>query len=267
MNVNRPDITSAAYKLIYDHRAGFTQFSDNVMIVVAGNPPETSSVANSLPAPLISRMIILDITPPSIKEWGAWMHETYDANWDPMTLAFLMRFQSDNIFLRCPKETETLKAYPTPRTWSSVAVLAKLGFADDEVIEGLLGGEVGAKFAAFKKNNVNIEDLIAAPEGFEKLSVDCKYMASLMLASWFVEAIPERMTEKNKVAVSKKIEPAIKLVDAMSKVSREFVLLSFISMPQSKGYSLVMALVEYDKKFYKMLQDITMNLMKDVKVN
>jgi len=92
-------------------------------------------------------------------------------------------------------------------------------------------------------------------------------MASLMLASWFVDAIPERMTEKNKVAVSKKIEPAIKLVDAMSKVSREFVLLSFISMPQSKGYSLVMALVEYDKKFYKMLQDITMNLMKDVKVN
>jgi hypothetical protein len=92
-------------------------------------------------------------------------------------------------------------------------------------------------------------------------------MASTMLSSWFCDNIPERVTEKNKPQFTKKIEPALKLIDVMSSDSREFVLLSFISMPQSKGLSLVMALAEYDKKFYKMLQDITMNLMKNVKVD
>jgi hypothetical protein len=47
-------------------------------------------------------MIILDITPPSIKEWGVWMHDTYDDKWEPTVLGFLMRFQTDNIFLRVP---------------------------------------------------------------------------------------------------------------------------------------------------------------------
>jgi len=65
-NLQRPDKISVAYKLIFDRMAGFTKFHDDVMIIACGNRPEYSGVASMLPTPLISRMIVIDVDPPSV---------------------------------------------------------------------------------------------------------------------------------------------------------------------------------------------------------
>ncbi len=53
-NIQRPDLITVSYKLIFEREAGFTKFHDDVMLVAAGNRPEHSSV----------RAISEDILPP-----------------------------------------------------------------------------------------------------------------------------------------------------------------------------------------------------------
>ena len=43
-NVSRPDVISASYKLIFDRRAGFVKFHEDVFIIACGNRPEYSAV-------------------------------------------------------------------------------------------------------------------------------------------------------------------------------------------------------------------------------
>ena len=43
-NIQRPDLITVSYKLVFDREAGFTKFNEDVMIVSAGNRPEHSSV-------------------------------------------------------------------------------------------------------------------------------------------------------------------------------------------------------------------------------
>jgi len=43
-NIQRPDLITVSYKLVFDREAGFTKFHRDVMIVAAGNRPEHSSV-------------------------------------------------------------------------------------------------------------------------------------------------------------------------------------------------------------------------------
>ena len=88
-NISRPDVISAAYKLIFDRRAGFTKFHDDVFIVACGNKPEHSSVANYLPTPLINRMLVLTIDPPKVDDWMEFMQKTYGDEWDKRCWAFL----------------------------------------------------------------------------------------------------------------------------------------------------------------------------------
>jgi len=116
-NIQRPDVITVSYKLVFDREAGFTKFHEDVMIVACGNRPEHSSVATMLPTPLLSRMLIIDISPPSVDEWADWMYENYGyEKWDRRTYIFLKRFQAENYLIKMPPTPEGLDAYPVPRT-------------------------------------------------------------------------------------------------------------------------------------------------------
>lgn len=117
-NVHRPDVLAAAYKLIQDRAAGFTGFSPGVQVVAAANRPEDSTLANPLPAPLVNRVYCVEVEPPSLAEWAAWM-AAHHPGYDPRVLAYLYRFPDD--FCRVPAEGETLEGYPTPRSFTSLA--------------------------------------------------------------------------------------------------------------------------------------------------
>ena len=97
-NVQRLDVISATYKIVLDKRAGFTKFSNDVMVIAAGNNPEESTVANLHPAPLIDRVIIYPIEPASIIEWAGWMDANH-ATWDRRARGFSAPVEDEeNVF-------------------------------------------------------------------------------------------------------------------------------------------------------------------------
>lgn len=184
-NVNREDVVSAAYKLILEKRVGEVKLHPGVWVIAAGNTPEHSSVARTLPAPLVNRMLVIKFPVPSIKSWAKYMDEKY-GEWDRRVLAYLRMFPGD--FLRVPGP-EALENFPTPRSWSEVALsLPRLQDDADAVsvlCRGYLGDEVGGKFLAFLKMGApNLEDFLTRPEAFVALRVEERHLLCVALANW-----------------------------------------------------------------------------------
>ncbi len=69
-----PDALKCAMEAIYEKKLGDIVFSDNVMIIAAGNPPEHSSAARNLPEPLMTRLAHIWVHVPA-GEWIAWARE------------------------------------------------------------------------------------------------------------------------------------------------------------------------------------------------
>lgn len=237
-NENDPNKLAAAYKIILDRSAGFIKFHEDVRIVAAGNSPEHSSVANMLPAPLVNRLLVLEVGQPTIDEWRQWVLQRYGDGWDIRTYAFLKAFEADNYLLRPPEEPEVLKNYPTPRSWTKLALVLKKGIEHPEVIEGLIGPEVGARFRAFINSRVDLEALIAHPELFKDLNIDQKYMAALMLASY------------------NNFSKAKELIKVMHSESPEYIVVMLLSMDKSRRIKALQEIQKIDRNIFSSLVEV-----------
>ena len=178
--IQRDDVWSAAPQLILDKRIGTTSLHRGVMIIGAGNRPEHGSLVRSIHNPLLNRLKILNIDPPTPEEWGGWMDQKHGNKWDRRVLAYLMRFKED--LLRPPAEPEGLEEFPTPRSWEWVALQLALGGGEEDII-GLLGQETGHKLMGFLEAHVDLEELLRKPQSWTKLNVEAKYIALAMLSS------------------------------------------------------------------------------------
>ena len=180
-NIQRDDLKSVCYKLILDRAAGDVKFRNDVLIIAAGNLPEQSSIATALPAPLVNRLMIINVKPPTIWEWYEYMEKYYGHNWCRKIFAYIKTYESD--FIRLPQETETLENYPTPRSWTRLALMLGSNYTDKYSSEelkmlctGFLGSEVGLKVAKFLEKHVpSIDELLQEPEKFTRLDLDVKY--------------------------------------------------------------------------------------------
>ena len=237
-NENDPNKLAAAYKLILDRAAGFIKFSDDVFIVAAGNSPEHSAVANQLPAPLINRLMVINVAQPTIDEWRQWMMQKYGDEWDIRTYAFMKAFEAENYILKAPEDSETLRNYPTPRSWTKLALLMKKGFEDPEIINGLIGPEVGTRFNAFIKSRADIDALLQNPAMFKELDLDKRYMAALMLSSRCNKKIPKG---------------AIELMKVMHSESPEFVVVTLLFMDRKPREKLIAELYRSAKGIFNEL--------------
>lgn len=221
------------------------------MVVAAGNRPEHSAVANLLPTPLVSRMIIVNVDTPTTDEWAEWMNETFQEKWDKRSYAFLKRFEGEGYLLKVPNKTETLDPYPTPRTWSTLSCLMDNGIKDDETIVGLVGYEVGQKFEAFLKVNVSLEEVLKSPSIFSNLTVDGKYMISIMLSTWIAKHI-------------KDISNSLPLIDTMVEDSREFLILTCMGMHKSILINFLRNLFISRSNYKDMLAEIVISLKEEI---
>lgn len=187
-NVQRKDQESMYYSIIQEKEVAWNvRFSPLIKIVAAGNPPEVSSAANLLSAALINRMTIIEVDPPTVREWIEYMNNTYGDEWDRRTGAYLMRYEGD--LYRPPAESSTLENFPTPRSWTQLALdLKKLGNSVDpefleEMIVGRLGKEVGARFATFiRKQPPEVDEVLRRPEIIDEIDIDTRYLTMMMLA-------------------------------------------------------------------------------------
>jgi len=241
------EVESASYPIFLDHLAGFVQFSPETMVIAAGNAPEHSAIAHMISTPLASRFKIIKVQPPTINDWRRWMDAHYNGNWDHRVYAFLLAFRDENYFMQPPKRRETLDPYPVPRTWTWLALELHEGFDSPDDIDGYVGAEVGAKFRAFLKTRVNIDELVAAPRKFHELDFDAKYMAAIMLASWLSKH-------------AKTMQKAFPLIDEMTSERTEFLVITCTSMKRNKLLKFLEQLIKYQPEYRKILSEVALGL-------
>ena len=209
-NVVDDTLMSAAFEIVLNKSVNMYKF--NKMVVAAGNPPEYSSLARPLPAPLLSgRLAVFEVRTPKLTEWLEYMHARYGENWAPEVYAFLS--QHPDMLIRPPENAEGLEPFPTPRAWSKLAVELQTSWRKevDEVKEvapveessqarakrvgvvGLLtsvasafvGSEAGTRFVAWLRvKPPTIEEVIQNPSILEKINEEQKYMLATQLATY-----------------------------------------------------------------------------------
>jgi len=245
--VQREDVWSVAPRIVLDKVAGMTQLHPKTLVVAAGNRPEdAASIVRLVHNPLLNRFKIIDINPPTVDEWARYMKNKYGEEWDQRTYAFLKAYQSENYLLKIPSTPEGLEQFPTPRSWTWVALDMYRGFDSIEDLVGLLGKEVGHKFYAFTQVNVDLETMIDNPEKFTDLPFDAKYMVSFMLATYL-------NSKKN-------IDDTLPLIDQMFNVSGEYVVVMVTSLNRKISEQLIYKLVEHDQKYLEFMKTVTETL-------
>ena len=185
-NVQRRDALTLLFAIIQEKRVGWSlRLADGVKVVAAGNPPETSSVALLLPAPLVNRLTVIEVEPPTVDEWCAYMEKKY--GYDEVLgkiCAFL--HANPDMLLKQPNEVETLSNYPTPRAWEAVYVLVRKYGAHEELVKGRIGPEAAMLFVTFMRATLSeheISEIAKAPEKYEELRIEKKILLMHWLAN------------------------------------------------------------------------------------
>jgi len=205
-NVQRDDQISMYYSLILEKEAGFQlKLSRNVKIILAGNTPEWSNIVRELPAPLINRMKIFEVLPPSVDEWIQYMNKVYGDEWEKACAVYLKLFPSE--LLMPPREA--FEAFPTPRSWTltckDLYELKKQG-AEEEILEAIavggLGYEVGLKLSRIFKINIDLEKVLTEledkPETFDQFPEDRKLEIQILILSTLASQNAERLARFKK---------------------------------------------------------------------
>ena len=158
--VENPDVMAMAMRLMSEHRAGNIKIHTNknkVLVVALGNPPQFSSIAKPLPAPLLGgKALVVHAKPPTIQQWIEWMVRRHGSAWHRPIAGAIAAFPE--IFVKVPESEETLEPYPTPRGWTKAA---RLCYFDPErcemYIQALCGNEAVSVYQQYK--NMVVDDL------------------------------------------------------------------------------------------------------------
>jgi len=221
-NVKREDQRVLFYSMIQEKEIGWNlKLSDEQVIIAAGNPPEYSADASDLPNPLLNRMTVLEVDPPTIDEWIQYMKRfNHDTRVDAY-LKFNEAEEGGGAFLRIPEEPEGLENFPSPRSWTNLAV--KLYKIKDEKIiphiaAGCIGKEEAGKFVAFMRTNVpTVEELLYKPQLWDSLDLQGKYLISTAIANKIDSLIKNSRFDK-----------------LLGKMENEFIILTVKLVPIDK---------------------------------
>ena len=246
LNESRPNMISAAYKIVRDYKIGDIALNSKTLVVAASNSAEHSSISNSIPKPLRDRFDFIEVEAPSLEAWADWMDRTYGAEkWDRNILAYLHWKPSD--FLANITDTVEDNGYEppsTPRGWSYVA-LAFAKTKNEElrvsIAKGKLG-RVGESLMAFLANRVpSFQELVRRPEVIKDFNVEQKYLAAMTVA----EAINK--SERN-IRRSKRFMEFVAEYD-----DREFVSALFAFLKKQRRREVFVA-VKDNPKILKVLE-------------
>lgn len=223
-NVQRDDQISMYYSLILEKEAGFQlKLSRNIKIVLAGNTPEWSEIVRPLPKPLRNRMIVINVSPPTVDEWIEYMNRRYGDNWEKLVAVYLETNPDD--FLKQPNNDD-FENFPTPRSWTQLALTlknVKNKELAESVIYGSIGKEVGDKFIAMYFANIDISSALETirhdPSSFDEYNISAQ--------SLIINALSQQQITVLKAKYSKFIEY---LLDK----HREFLVIMILLMNANK---------------------------------
>ena len=218
-NVKREDQRVLFYSMLQEKEIGWNlKLSDEQILIAAGNPPEYSADASNLPNPLLNRMTVLEVDPPTVDEWIHYMKRfDHDTRVDAY-LKFNEAEEGGGAFLRVPEEPEGLENFPSPRSWTNLAI--KLHKVKNEriivqIAAGCVGKEEAGKFVAFTKTNVpTIDDLLNKPQLWDSLDLQGKYLISTVIADKIAKLTKDKRFDK-----------------LLNKMENEFVILTIKLVP------------------------------------
>ena len=224
-NVQLDSQVSMFFSLVQEKEIGWgIRLSPNLKILLAGNTPEWSEIVRALPKPLRARMTIVNVEPPTVDEWAAYMERTYGDRWERLTYAYLKLNPDD--FLRPP--ADDWENYPCPRNWTELALLLRelLGSGEEFVealVKGRLGSEVGARFAAFLRERLSseeLEEMGGKPEIFFAQRLSRKILALYFLSQRPVEELATKYDALLRTLAEKERELFVLFLRLMKKEKR-----------------------------------------------
>jgi len=182
-NIQRIDMRPVTYKILRDRMTGWVEFHPDLLVMAAGNRPEDAAIASMLDAPVINRVRVFNILPPSVEEWAEYM-DKYVGDWDRRVFAFLKRF--DDYFCQKPPDVETLEPFATPRQWTELAKVSH--HFNDDILEYIaysnVGSEASAPFITFIRTQIpDVDEVLARPDLIMSFEVNEKYLFAAQLAS------------------------------------------------------------------------------------
>jgi len=246
-NVKEFKKISAMYDITLERRIGYLKISDEVLIICAGNKPEhVGGIASELPSAQIDRLEVIEVATPSVDDWATYMEERHSGKWSKLTLAYLYRFRS-HLYVP-PDKPETLENFPTPRSWTKVALKIH-GYEDDfdfvkTVSVGLLGQQVGLEFANFVRIKAELPEpkqLLEHPEIFLNLDLEKKYLASVMIGGYIKELL-EKDIKGDRRTISNELKKVLNYLEFIAKKStKEFIVLTILSIGDRATVSRIVA--------------------------
>jgi len=240
LDVPRPDIKAASHRVFGERTVGFTKLHPEVMILAASNTAKYSSLSEPLPNPLLNKLIVIEVEPPTVDEWANYMFRQYGDRWDKRVYLFLKAHEDEMYIFRPPKETATFTPHPTPRSWTKVArqLYLKPETETEEILRGCIGEEMGVRLLNFLSANVDLSELIAQPKKFHELDINAKYVALHLLASGYEGKAHKRYSP---------------LLREIAADSMEFIVLLFMIMNRNRREQFATNCSKIDPDIYQRL--------------
>lgn len=165
-----PPVQAALLTFIQDRRIGKTMLPDNVLIIVAGNPPSQAADGNLLAPPTANRMVHFEHEP-SVPDWFEGMNVAWNKTVSPQELVmrnYIVGFLRENngLINNCPDDPEEAgQAWPSMRSWDNAARMlgcvqpAKGDKAGQKeavalsnlIVKGAVGKDAGEEFMKWMK--------------------------------------------------------------------------------------------------------------------
>ena len=147
INRAQPDVQQAMFRVL-DRQVGDFHIPDNVLMILAANPPTAANMVNSLSAPFLNRLRIISVET-TVESWLPWA-ASHNIHQD--VISFLSSpFGMPYFSVEPSGENTRMENVPSPRTWEAVSQtlwerhgglvllksggLAPHGLADEEDIE------------------------------------------------------------------------------------------------------------------------------------
>ncbi|MCL4326164.1 MAG: ATP-binding protein [Candidatus Thermoplasmatota archaeon] len=225
-NVQRADQRVLFYSMIYEGEIGWNvKLSTGITLICAGNPPEWSSDAGNLPAPLINKMMIVEVEPPNIDEWIEYMDSISD--WNRIVATFLKAYPNE--FIK-KSSGESLTPFPTPRAYTELA--KKLFNAPDNLIptisEGILGPDTSAYFISFIRTKIpTIGEFLSQPDQWYKFKNEQKYLMLHTIVQNIDKTIKEHSSNLGKflsILIKSERDMMVLLIKLIPKRNREKII-------------------------------------------
>lgn len=173
-----PPVQAALLTFIQDRRIGSTYLPDNVLIIVAGNPPSQAADGNLLAPPTANRLVHYNYLP-SITDWFKGMNAAWNkqvSERELMMRRYIVGFLTErtDIINACPEDPEEAgQAWPSMRSWDNAARM--LGQVENDellasiVVKACVGDDAGRDFMAWMKKLElpRYESVMADPEGIQ----------------------------------------------------------------------------------------------------